>query len=45
VKVGLNCVDELAQFQGNGFHLSAELISQLAKLQVSVDFDLYGPGV
>jgi hypothetical protein len=40
--VGLNCVDEFLEYQGNGFHLSAHLIRELAQLGISVDFDLYG---
>jgi hypothetical protein len=39
---GINCVDYFPEFQGNGFHLSLELLRRLVDLQLSVDFDLYG---
>jgi hypothetical protein len=39
---GINCVDYFPEYQGNGFHLSVELLQRLVDLQLSVDFDLYG---
>jgi hypothetical protein len=42
LETGINCVDHFAQYQGNGFHLSTQLLQRLADLKLSVDFDLYG---
>jgi hypothetical protein len=42
LSVGLNCVGHVAEFQGYGFHLSADLIHRLADQGLSVDFDIYG---
>jgi len=40
--IGINCVSYFAEYQGNGFHLSADLLARLAAQQLSFDFDLYG---
>jgi hypothetical protein len=42
VDIGVNCVAYFDEFQGNGFHLSVQLIHRIAKCRLSVDFDLYG---
>jgi hypothetical protein len=39
--IGLSCVEHVAEYQGNGFHLSADLIRSLADQSLSVDFDIY----
>jgi hypothetical protein len=42
ITCGLNCVTYADEHQGNGYHLSADLIGRLARHGLSVDFDLYG---
>ena len=42
LETGINCVAYFELHQGNGFHLSADLLRRLADLGLSLDFDLYG---
>jgi Domain of unknown function (DUF4279) len=42
LETGINCVAYFEAYQGNGFHLSADLLRRLADQALSVDFDLYG---
>ena len=41
LETGINCVAYFEAHQGNGFHLSADLLRRLADYGLTVDFDLY----